>query len=214
MVPEIKRLELEATPPSACEIWNMLNSLVLKECLRRNLDPATQRWGWSNSKRPWILLCQHLILMGTVAVMLSVINYNTGAVRVIWQILRCPRGSLQPASSSRLPNGWEPLKPHYSSGLSCLFTPGQQWHISRYAVAVSSAPFSFELRGQLLFCEFLKMNSETEAVCRFIKLNEWASECAFEWSRVWGRLWSWACVWVSINERVFEWVFKSTSKCL
>lgn len=29
-------------------------------------------------------------LMGTLAVKLSVINYNTGAVRVIWPILRCP----------------------------------------------------------------------------------------------------------------------------
>jgi hypothetical protein len=135
-----------------------------------------------------------------------------------------PRGSLQPASSSRLPNGWEPLKPHYSSGLSCLLTREQQWPNSRCVPAVGSASFSFGSRGQLsqssdilqwtvgvLQC----VTRETVAIsCVWVRDSS-SDEIESEWvSFIWVNTWVCKSVWAReiVNEcmtksqRVFEWV--------
>jgi hypothetical protein len=36
-----------------------------------------------------------------------------------------PQGCQQPADSSQLPNGWQPLKPHYSSSRNSSFRPSR-----------------------------------------------------------------------------------------
>lgn len=120
------------------EYRNLDHALILlvpNECLGQNLALVTPQIvhsrRWPNIKWTWDLLRHGNELMGTLAVKFTIINYNTGVVRVILPILRSPWGSLQPTSSSRLPNWWEPLKPHYSSGLSCLITRDQQWSKSR-----------------------------------------------------------------------------------